>query len=1001
LAPLFKNLSKALAGLLLVGVLGGIIGLHTRPGHHLLYSLLAEAGKRYDLSFDEKDLYFSLPARIVLQRLSVETQWGPCTLWGICLNLNPLRAYRRLFASPSPSPWTQSLPPELLSCRVQRIDFPPSFPRKELLLQNLRFDRGDKADVLWATVQDAQQQATLKAQMGSSVTFTIQGNVDLAPLHLSHLEIKGSLPSPEAEWVTWSATSPKGSSNTVELQDLRFQGRTHLGPLLTTEMTATVQVQGRPWALEGTGHRNPAGHLEVRAGKVSCQTAELWVETPLLFDLSQGVFPLRGSCCLKTENMGALPFLEGLLAGQGALQVRFSEKAEHPTASFVAQVSSLHYEDWSVARGTVSGLLQGGKTPQLLSLKGSATQLISPYGSLPACSWEFTPKGRIHAVTLTATVEHFGLIRIGGALDLQQGSGVVHVLQGGGLFLRKPLKVVWHEGHFLCSGAIEGKGVSISWEAAGTPENFSLTSQGSYTLTQAPLVGTRTLTGTVTLKGLPFAPCGKLVASLADREHKDFCDLLADLSPQNLRYTFQAQDRWGDFLKGEGALCDQGIKGKASLPDFETCLLTGTLQAKARMGRLLELLGVLPDDLVIDGQLEAALAWSGSLQNPALSGSFGVQEGVFELGNAGTAFHSIHISGIAQGNRLILRSATLRDRHQGQGSITGFLAIFPGYKACTDLHLHLKNLRIIGQDDLEVTALGSIRLSGMFPSLSLTGTLDLPSIDFLIAKSSAEDLGNLRITEIGPHKPKQPFHKNAPLLLPFLCSVTLPCRKVRVHGQSVESLWKGTLRLVGGREKPVALDGMLQLHKGYLGFYGRRLPFTRGKIVYSPRAPLEPQVHLRGRKTLGDLDVLLAVVTTPAKTYFRLTSWPDHSVEDILSLLLFNKFVSELSPPEMAQLLHASAGFQGDVRSPLEVLDTMREFSGIDTVLYNTETLGNAQVNRILTIGKYINNRVFVGVDNELDRNATTLSIQMTLTPRTIFEAKTSGEFGLTWRQPF
>ncbi|MDR1910521.1 MAG: translocation/assembly module TamB, partial [Holosporales bacterium] len=323
-----------------------------------------------------------------------------------------------------------------------------------------------------------------------------------------------------------------------------------------------------------------------------------------------------------------------------------------------------------------------------------------------------------------------------------------------------------------------------------------------------------------------------------------------------------------------------------------------------------------------------------------------------------------------------------------------------------DLQLDFRHLLIIGQDDLKATASGPVCLSGTLPALSLTGTLTLSHIDFLITKSPTEETGNLRIIEIGPHK-KRPSFARTHLYLPFLCAVVLPSPSVYVHGQSVESQWGGTLKLVGGLSDPVALEGELCLQHGYLDFCGRRLPLVRGKITYTAQTPLEPAVQLRGHKIFSDLDVFLSVVTTPSEIYFQLTSMPDHSTEDILAILLFGKLSSELSPLEMVQLLHAASSFQGNVESPLQLLDTMRYFSGVDTITYSAQEKIDAPVGtttsstRTFTLGKYINNKIFLGVDNELDSNTTIFRVQMLLTPRTMLEAKTNGEFGISWRQPF
>ncbi|MDR0661781.1 MAG: translocation/assembly module TamB [Holosporales bacterium] len=995
-----KSIGKTLGIFLLVGGLGGWAFLQTRQGHHVLYKGIAKITQPYGLSFAEEDLYLFFPMRIACQQLTANTQWGPCPFRGVFLSFNPLQFYKRFF--PHPTHKALPLPPELLSCRIQEVAFPPDFPRKNSVLQDIRLERVGDADTLWLTLKEEKQQATLTAQIGETVTFTIKGTLETDQLHIPHLKITGtaSFPFSENGEVTWQATAPSGEWEERKFQDISLQGTTRLGATFDTRLQAEAKGQEQSWTLRGDLSIDQQKYLTVRTGDLSCSTMTLHIEEPLVIDLDQLPFPRKGKGQLTITDMKTLAsFWDLPLMGQGTVHIQCGEASGKAVLSLTAQVNSLHYEDWKIAQGTLSGTLPEGDLFQF-SLKGEAREITSPYGPLPTCSWELVPANGAHAFTLETVLAPLGSIRVQGSWDFQKGSGEVHTLQSGILKLHQRIQGTWHHGRFHFSGGLGWKeGNPLFWKVLGTPDNFSVQAQGKRLFVLKSSSGKNYLSGQIFLKGLPFYPEGNATATLADRTGQDLCEGYAEITPEYLRGVLHAKDHWGDSLNGEISFAPK--KKQNFLSSLTQQPFSGTVRAKVKIGRLLELLGLLPEGVLIDGWFNAALEGIGNLQAPTLSGTFAVHEGLFELGGAGTAFYAINISGIAQGNRLVLQSVTLRDRQQGKGSITGFLTFLPELKAYTKLQLNLHNLLIIEQDDLKVAALGSIYLSGQFPNISLTGKLTLPFVDFLIVKSSTEDLGNLHITERGPHKERTPFQKRSPLYLPFLCSVTLPCPEVEVHGQSVESLWRGTLKLVGGREAPIALEGLLHLRHGHLDLYGRHLPFTHGKIVYTAQAPLDPAVHLKGRKALGDLEAFLAIVTTPTKTYFQLTSWPDHSVEDILSLLLFNKFVSVLSPPEMVQLLHAASGFQGETLSPLEVLDTMREISGIDTVLYNTETEGGTLINRTLTLGKYINNRIFVGLDNELDLNTTELSVQVTLTQRTMLEARTNGEFGLTWRQPF
>ncbi|MDR2412252.1 MAG: hypothetical protein LBD66_01415, partial [Holosporales bacterium] len=736
-----KSIGKTLGVFLLAGGLGGWAFLQTQQGHHVLYKGIAKITRPYGLSFAEEDLYLFFPMRITCQQLIANTQWGPCHFRGVFLSLNPLQFYKRFF--PSPTHKALPFPPELLSCRIQEVTFPPDFPRKSSVLQDIHLERGKEADTLWLTLKEEKQQATLMAQIGETVTFTIKGTLETDQLHIPHLKITGTalFPFSEEREVTWQATVPSGEWKERKFQDISLQGTTRLGATFDTRIQAEVKIQEQPWTLRGELSFDQQKYLTVRTGDLSCPTMDLHIEEPFVITLDQLPFPCKGKGQLKITDMKTLAsFWDLPLTGQGTVHIQCEEASGKVVLSLTAQVSSVHYEDWKIAQGTLSGTLPEGDLFQF-SLNGEAQEITSPYGPLPTCSWELVPMNGTHTFTLETVLAPLGSIRVQGSWDFQKGSGEVHTLQSGILKLHQRIQGNWHHGRFHFSGGLGWKeGSPLFWKVLGTPDNFSVQAQGKQLLVLKNSSRKQYLSGQVSLEGLPFHPKGNAAVTLADRTGQDFCEGYAEISPEHLRGVLRAKDHWGDSFNGEISFASK--KKQDFLSSLKQQPFSGTIRAKAKIGRLLELFGFLPEGVLIDGWFNAALEGIGSLQTPTLSGSFAVREGLFELGGAGTAFRAINISGIAQGNRLMLQSVTLRDRQQGKGSITGFLAFLPELKAHTKLQLNLRNLLIIEQDDLKVEALGSIYLFGQFPNISLTGNLILPLVDFLIVKSLAEDLGN-------------------------------------------------------------------------------------------------------------------------------------------------------------------------------------------------------------------------------------------------------------------
>ena len=129
-------------------------------------------------------------------------------------------------------------------------------------------------------------------------------------------------------------------------------------------------------------------------------------------------------------------------------------------------------------------------------------------------------------------------------------------------------------------------------------------------------------------------------------------------------------------------------------------------------------------------------------------------------------------------------------------------------------------------------------------------------------------------------------------------------------------------------------------------------------------------------------------------------SSPDGLPEDeVLSQVLFGKAAGKLTPVEALQLASAVASLSGKIDSGGGIMDFARETLGVDVLSAGTNAdTGDAQV----SVGKYINDSIYVGVDQGASAGSTRAKVQIELTPNITLESETGqtadSKVGVFWK---
>ena len=197
-------------------------------------------------------------------------------------------------------------------------------------------------------------------------------------------------------------------------------------------------------------------------------------------------------------------------------------------------------------------------------------------------------------------------------------------------------------------------------------------------------------------------------------------------------------------------------------------------------------------------------------------------------------------------------------------------------------------------------------------------------------------------------------------------------RPILVRGRGIDADFGGELQITGSTED-LQPAGRFTLLRGTLTIVGRRLTFDRGSLVFSGSINPDLDISVTGRTS--DATVTLTISGTPDNPEVTITSVPEMPPEEALANLVFQQSSTELSPIQLVSLADAILVLGGGTRSGL--FENLRRTLGIDRLDVNTRSDGTTTVG----VGRYLNERTYIGAEQGLEEGKTKVTIDIDLTP--------------------
>jgi len=402
------------------------------------------------------------------------------------------------------------------------------------------------------------------------------------------------------------------------------------------------------------------------------------------------------------------------------------------------------------------------------------------------------------------------------------------------------------------------------------------------------------------------------------------------------------------------------------------------------------------------GLVSCHLFLSQTLHSPALQGTLSWQQGTFENYFTGVSLKGINAECEAEKDTIRLLHLTATDSDRGKVTADGKFLLRPKEHFPYAFTAEMDHLHALGFDMIDCDLSGPLYLSGNLQNMEIQGNLLV-------------DEAKIQITERLPYEvPSIPFtYIHRPAYLNSQTAVSRPAMhfhidleltaedKVYVEGRGLQAELQGHVHL-HGTDSAISASGALTVVKGEYQFSGKVFKLTEGHILFNDKPSPSAYLNIIGTLSLSNVTVIATLHGPLMSPQLSFQSNPQKPTSEILSLILFNKDIAEISQAEAIQLASTLVSLSGGAGP--DVLESIRKSIGIDRLNIASHKGGKEGSDEVaVEIGKYLTR----GITITLSQSATSsrVVVEVELPHGFVFQAETQeeeeGKFSLKWMKSY
>lgn len=465
------------------------------------------------------------------------------------------------------------------------------------------------------------------------------------------------------------------------------------------------------------------------------------------------------------------------------------------------------------------------------------------------------------------------------------------------------------------------------------------------------------------------------------------------------------------------------------VPDINAPL-AARLDWRGEVDKLWALLPVA--DRTLSGLVDIDFRLGGNLTKLTYGGSAYLAGGRYEDKILGIMLSTLNLSAQAgsQGSKILLSgsdgdegSLAFEVRLDDQGELITGIGKRPARAELPQITARgqINHLAPLHRDDIFVRLSGIVDANGPLLAPQVKGQFVVEQGNYNIISSLGGGVTTLPVEEKAKaHRLKR--EKASPMLD---ISVEAPNR-FYVRGLGLDSEWKASATISGSAVSPY-LTATVSPVRGYFDLLSRPFVFSDGNIRVWGGDFFDSDLGLVLSHSSAALTAKIDVGGSLSRPSMALSSVPPLPQDQIMAQVLFGKDITQLSAFEALQVANGLRQLLSFGQGGFDVIGQMRDLFGVDTLRIGSSS-SNSQTSSIsgspgadafgvggasneqdpstptVEAGKYINDKIYLGVEQGTTENSTRVRVEVELKPNLTLQGSSgtqSSQVGLGWKRDY
>ncbi len=402
----------------------------------------------------------------------------------------------------------------------------------------------------------------------------------------------------------------------------------------------------------------------------------------------------------------------------------------------------------------------------------------------------------------------------------------------------------------------------------------------------------------------------------------------------------------------------------------------------------------LPQEHQLFGALDGKMSVRGSFNSPIINGLLNLKKAEYKHKKYGIKIKNIAAKILAQNKKIMITDLVANDTFNNLIKGSGEFFIDNNYPFM--LNFATEKFNLINSPYLQGEIAGKLSLEGDKEKSKIKGNFDLGPMEFKIPENFSQEVPTVNVVKIFDEDQVIHKNKNSPYI--FELDIILKAKQqVYIRGWGVDTMLLGNLHIKNNVSEPY-IFGELSSKRGRYQEFGKSLNVNTGILRFDGPINPSPYLNIIGVTNIDGVEIRLILSGSIFSLDISIESTPAMPQGEALSLLLFGKNQGDISQFEALSLANSMKKLSGH-GGGFDALAIGRKILGVDDIsIKNNSNTGGTSVG----IGKYINNKVYLEVEQDSETNATKTRVEFEITPKISVEAintkNSANSVGINWR---